>query len=224
MSKKDPDIWDIILSFYKEKKETWFNNRKKNSSELSPPFSLDEVEVFERKMGIQLPKDFKTYITKISSEIFVSSYPRQISLWLENDGVRKPCLIPKDTELIDEGYVCGHADDKWKDCTDECPTIWDGMMAVGDGGCAFADYIVVDKNSSHYGEVWWSTGDKVSKQKDTFMEYITYDMPHTKKERDEKHNKWKKENPQEAMTTFAISYNFMRINSGLPSLKYSDDK
>lgn len=223
----ESDIWNEILSFYKEKKETYIKNTPPNPKgdrygfTLDDPLSLDDVEVFERRMGIQLPKDFKTYITKVSSEIFVSSYPLVISLWLEDEELPKPCLIPKDTEMIYEGNVCGHADDNWKDCTDDCPTIWDGMMSIGDGGCSFSDYIVVDKNSSHYGEVWWSTGDYVSKQKDSFMEYITYNMPQAKKERDDKHNKWKKENPKEALTSFALAYNFLRIDSGLPSLKYS---
>lgn len=135
---------------------------------LKEPYSLEKVEEFEKFHNIILDSDLKDYLTKISREIYVYSYPEVFCLTLTDIGT---CQIPEDTTFI-ESCIENHNENCSKDCDeDDCwLSMTDGMIDIGEGGCSFSHAIVLKGN--HQGTTWYCDGDYVNKNGNSFREYI----------------------------------------------------
>jgi hypothetical protein len=119
----------IVRNYYSNKKKE-FANRKTYYSDgklwgdtygfdLSEPYSVEEVETFEISNKLQLDPNFKKYLTEISKELFVYSYPIIFKLL--------------GTSLFND------------DNTNNCDDLY---VIIGDGGCSFSDVMYVKGNKT----------------------------------------------------------------------------
>lgn len=163
--------WSQKDSYYKPSRKLG----EEYGYELKEPYTLEEVEEYERTMGYTLPAPLKEYLTLVSCELFVSYYPYVFNL--EKDKANILCdniFFLKEGEKISIDFegACEN-NDCWCD---------DGMECIGEDGCSFDDFIVV--NGPQKGSVWNSDGDNLYKKYENFIEYIksgmnNYDDPHS---------------------------------------------
>jgi hypothetical protein len=177
-----------IKTFYSNKKTKWAEQSSCYSSEkkwgeyygyvLAESYTLAEVEKFEKDKNISLPEDLKIYLTQVSREVFASSYPHTVCL---NFGDGDYSHIPLNMNSLDSYYnidCCVHDIDCVEDkkcCIESCDKLHaymcDGMIRIGNDGCAFNEYIIV--NGIQKGTVWgMDGGDSAHRHYINFTDYI----------------------------------------------------
>jgi len=237
--------WEEIRDYYRQKKEVWakgksyyqghpewgtekiFGSDEPAGYELKAPYTVEEVECYEETLGVKLPADLKTYLTEVSRELFVASYPMIFSLHasgpLKNE-FKLPeeksywcydnCLIHGAYPQLPEPH---HEDNDYGSC--DCEENWTGgMERVGEGGCTDTDLLVI--KGTQVGTVWCvgSGGDSLHRSYDSFWDYI-YSPIKREKDREERRNR--SLTTEELMGT-AQALDFLRCMSGLPGLYYSN--
>lgn len=85
---------NLLRDYYVNKKKKFANTKSYYDGklwgdmcgfDLSEPYSVEEVETFEMDKNILLDQNFKKYLTLISKELFVYSYPFIFELNFNND-------------------------------------------------------------------------------------------------------------------------------------------
>jgi hypothetical protein len=181
---------DKIKTFYTNKKIKWADSLdyytpqnkwgERYGYELAKPFTLEEVDEFEKKNCINLPKDFKIYLIQVSKEIFVSMYPTKINLNI--DGYSH---IPSNEYYFGEEYekieCCIHGMDICDSaicCSENCNVLhydsYGGMIEIGNNGCTYSTTIII--NGIQIGTVWDMDGNGPTGRKiySNFTEYINH--------------------------------------------------
>jgi hypothetical protein len=182
----DDEKWNEVRDFYRKKKMDWAKKTSyytdKNGGhpewgtlsgddepagyDLKPPYTLEEVDALEQSQGITLPVDLKTYLTTVSRELFVTSYPMVFSLRATIEGEFN---VPAEKRYWDFGNCLLHPND---DCTCVKDMTTGGTLEIGDGGCTDTDLIVLKGATHYYGSVWRVGGDSVYHSYPTFWEYV----------------------------------------------------
>lgn len=121
--------------------------------ELKSPYSEEEVIPIKDV----IPADLYWYLTNISRETNVSSYPTTFKIKPISEKIRnKPAPLTKDMNCIREDEV----------------DIGGLMMKIATKGCAFFDAIYIGRDDQ-FGSVWSYLDDNVwVKSSSTFLEYI----------------------------------------------------
>lgn len=228
--------WDEIRDFYREKKQRWAKGKSYYTNkdgehpewgtlsvcggdepagyELKPPYSAQEVEDYESRCQIVLPADLKTYLTEVSRELHVTSYPLVFSL--RGDGPIGEFKVPEDKKMWDFGdcLIHGHwtvCEAAGEDC-DETTEVTDGTVVIGEGGCTDVDWMVV--KGTHYGSVWrvGNGGDALFHDCNTFWDYIYKPI--------QRENERNRPMTEHDLASMAQVYNFLRIMGGVGGLSY----
>lgn len=192
----------IVLKYYKDKKESYaqsldnYRPQRKRGEKygytLAEPFTEFEVSMFELQNDVSLDPNFRIYLTKISKEVFIGSYPSIIQL-PQKIGM---CKIPEDKTFYSYSYLNDDEDDN------------EGVITIAENGCTSSDVIIV--KGTHKGEVWRVVDDETkSKSENTFMEFLM--KPFMKKEPLESLS---------SLESIANAYHILRIFSGMGGLKY----
>lgn len=98
--------------------------------DLLPPYSLEEVVAFEKKIGRRLPAGFRTYLLYVSRETCHAMYRTFINLTAEVEGDHDGRLQRMSVEDI-------IAEDR--DFSD----VYNGTLLIGQDGCIFDHHMVV---------------------------------------------------------------------------------
>lgn len=117
---------------------------------LAPPYTLDEIKVFERENQTTLPALLRHYLLKISRETACNSYRITIDLntrGLTHNNVVTPCVVSDG--MIEETY-------EW---VNDCKIELEGTLEFSTSGCAFMTYVIVKGNG--YGNVLSYNGNDV---------------------------------------------------------------
>ena len=132
-------------------------NGEKYGWELKAPYPEQEIREFEAQCGegFELPADFRTYLTRISREVYGSHYPETVELFLEGSC---PFAEGADDWLYNE------------ECDDDYDK--EGTMWIGVGGCEWNDHIVV--RGTNLGTVWQSSSGGYRLLANTFAEYLQH--------------------------------------------------
>jgi hypothetical protein len=243
--------WDEIHKFYAKKKEEWSNttsyygdrttlrgNEKSHSHpsgyygfEFLPPYSNEEIQLYERKMGFHLPDDLRSYLILVSRELYTSAYPIVFNLFGKYDPDTYEdndpelcksfgyCHLPSSVNIWNYQNCLKHVSE-CRNCGDECfddieeDDPCGGMKCISDGGCTDQAFIVLKGND--IGTIWHdgNGGDALYRgEEKTFYEYITKPI---KRERGD----FGRSN--HSMFDIARTYNFMRIISGQGGLLYNN--
>lgn len=155
------DIYNTVRSYLKTKKEEFASKLsyctppkpwgEEYGYTLADPYTLEEIEAYEKHIDERLPEDLRKYLLYVSREfVYDSSYP-QICHLTKDNGI---CKIPEDKDFIYIDYD-----------NDEDET--DGMLRIAEDGCAFNKYIVV--KGSHKGTIWWTNGDSLMLLKNDYF-------------------------------------------------------
>jgi hypothetical protein len=100
------------------------------------PYGIDEIDAFETKNGIELPEEFKTYLTEVSRSLYKDHLEFSIIELIDDDKMSKPCALESDYAFDDDPDIT------------ECM----GMMRVRRIGCGYNHMICL--NGKYRGAVW----------------------------------------------------------------------
>lgn len=178
--------WNTIKEFYSNKPVHYNTGEERKQFPLPQPYTEQQIFDFETKHNIKLPEELRSYLTCVSREFRTSSYPHTVKL----EYYSEKCMIPLNETIFD-------------DKGDEYD-FTSGMIQIGDGGCSFSDWIVV--NGNHYSSVWHCNGDCMYKDKKSLLEYLLPEF---------------KMNTDFDLIVTAKSYEILRIMAGIPSLNYT---
>lgn len=191
--------WSEIKSFYSSKKEKWALTKSYYSGNpiwancssyghpdgkygyiLLEPYLEDEIMLYEKRLGIELPTDLHDYLLIVSRELFSGSYPMVFILQDNGNDLTMDIgtfQLPIGTQLWDYGGCIKHGpwDGKMANCTEECEdNACGGMLTISESGCTDQSMIVVKGNEK--GSIWnnGSGGDTLFRSdKKTFYDFIT---------------------------------------------------
>jgi hypothetical protein len=235
----DSVVWDEIREYYSHKKMEWaktksyYGDRNKDwgmetrsetnetySYELKPPYTKVEVANFEKTANIVLPRELVYYLTNISRELFLGSYPRIFNIKLTEEQIGT-FEVPLDKDMWCYGDCPVHGSyDELPDDGCECDDPTDGVVKIADSGCTDVDYLVVKGN--HYGTIWscGGGGDYVYAhyRYKNFWEFLTGPITRRRKKEARKDRQL---TPQE-LRDYALAYRFLRIMSGGGGLHYDN--
>lgn len=163
--------WEDIEKYYSGKKKEWASSKSyykdhpewgsmnmssdkcKYGYELKPCYTEEEVNKFQRVTNIELPQELIYYLTHISRELFLGSYPIIFDI-----AISEPLgnfNVPIDKEMWYYRDCVEHGSyPQSPECNCKDPT--NGIMLIADGGCTDIDYLVVKGN--HCGEIWCNGG------------------------------------------------------------------
>ena len=131
-----------------------------------PPYSLQEVEDFEKRNNIELPEELKIYLTQVSKSIYKNHLEFKIIELKDNENFNKPCIL----------------EDTYTSCPDESdeeeyeknPILnLHGMMEIRTIGCGYTDQIIL--NGKFKGTIWteyFAADGEITKTFDSFFDYI----------------------------------------------------
>jgi hypothetical protein len=224
--------WKEIHKFYSDKKSKWSNttscygnrtnlwgNESSHSYpdgrygfELLPPYTDNEIDVYEDKMMLKLPSDLRLYLTHVSRELHTDSYP--IVFKLDTDYNIGLFQLPPETDMWNFGEKCFiHTDPDT--CPDDCDfDPCEGMITIENGGCTDQRYIVIKGNE--IGSIWRNGcgGDSLFRDRGTtFYDFITKPIC-----RDLKF----KQNDANTSNDMSLTFQFLRIMSGFGRLNYTN--
>lgn len=188
--------WSEIKNFYTSKKERWALTKsyyspndiwaecssddghpnRKYGYKLLDPYTEEEVILFEKKMGIELPSDLRYYLINVSRELFAGGYP--LVFPLQGGTQIGTFQLPIGTELWNYGgcIIHGKWDGKMESCTEECSE--DRNEPCG-GTMSISDQSVIVVKGNEKGSVWDEDagGDTLYRNRSkTFYGFITEDI------------------------------------------------
>lgn len=163
--------WGLIKEKVKEKRARYYQNpqwliRHSPDVDMKPSYLPEEVEQMCLNNNITLPESLHYYLTHISREIVCNSYQVVFTGEVDCSG---DCNLSDDCKSIlkDDVYDSDYEEEE----PDEQNGFFKLPMAkIGEGGCAYSDYIVLRGNQ--FGTVWRSDEDRYIKTHETFLEYI----------------------------------------------------
>ena len=130
---------------------------------LKDPYTIEEIEKYEKDIDERLPEDLREYLLYVSRELKTYAYPYEFKLYTD---IGK-CILPLDETYFsnDEIYELTNIaeNNTWQDR--ESTNYSDdtaGMLKIGEGGCSFSYWIVIKGN--HKGTIWYCDGDSISLQ------------------------------------------------------------
>jgi hypothetical protein len=238
--------WDEIRDYYQVKKLNWakgksyyqgnpewgtqkmFGSNEPSGFYLKPAYTDEEIKKYEETLKINLPEDLRLYLTLVSRELQVTSYPIVFSLSTTLPWEGPGFMVPEGKTIWDFDSCLEHGkypqfpaphtkENNYGSCEcDADPT--DGRVTVGEGGCTDTDTLVI--KGLHLGSVWrvGCGGDTLFKSYDNFWDYI-YSPIKSEKDREERRNR---PMTDEELVSMTINYNALRIMSGLGGLKYNN--
>jgi HEAT repeat protein len=136
---------------------------KSHQYQLEQPLSSQEVEAFEKHYGVQLPEDYRAFITSVGHGSKVSRYGGagpHYGLFelgqtvLEQSYLTKPCLLYPRMPYKDWQQQLGFLEQD--DISDEdydhhSNTLFQGLLRVGTQGCTYQTCLVL--TGEHLGRV-----------------------------------------------------------------------
>lgn len=188
---------DTIRDFYVRKKLDWANSfdyyhpkrrwgeHDKYRFELAPPYSQEEVDQCLQSKWITLPSTLYQYLVLVSKEIFINSYPIIFDLeTLPTKEQTSQFILPKDVDYVTEQNFQSDEDQSDDNQSNDNqsktlfnPKHWRNLMVeIGDGGCAFHQYIYLGAGSQH-GSIWYYFDDMCyQRQHESFDALLKADM------------------------------------------------
>jgi|APSaa5957512576_1039674.scaffolds.fasta_scaffold93146_2 hypothetical protein len=141
---------------------------------LAEPFTEEEVNKVCQEKGIQLPQELYDYLTKISSELFNSSYPVKFNLSkIPTSIILSKVNFSKNVGYLSEDDFYNESDNSLdQDSKLESNDFYNCLVKVGDNGCVFDDMLYIE-NGTQYGTVWqYQDDDNWLKVSNNIKEYI----------------------------------------------------
>lgn len=217
--------WKEIRGYYQKYKQQWAkrNSYDKKQPEwgmitvvdgdgpagykLKPPYSVEEVKEYEAQLGVELPSDFKTYLTEVSRELFVAYYPMIFHLDAD-EPLDSEFRVPSDRQYWVFGDCLDHGRNS-EEC--DCEEWAGGTVQVGEGGCMDEDWLVI--KGTQVGSVWrvGSGGDSLHRHYESFWDYIYEPI-----------KEQKKQITSQGSETVAMILQCLCIESGISSLTYTN--
>jgi tetratricopeptide (TPR) repeat protein len=132
--------------------------------ELEGAWTQEEVERFESETGVELPADFRTFLTTIGS---AGAGPYYGLAAPSGDGIVSEASVERPFPLTD----------LWESVDPvpgDAPSVYDGCLFLADQGCGYFDFLVVSGEKA--GEVWSDFTEAegpIGPASDSFLEWYT---------------------------------------------------
>jgi hypothetical protein len=182
--------WQLVKEYYTERKikaskkyiltykEHIKNDELIYKEYLQPPYSSEEIDKVLQEKGITIPDSLYKYLTLVSREMIVSSYPilfnlKYLPTKLEQEKVNLIYDMYNlyEDDYDDENYIPRYTsfDNNHHINEDDLNIV---MTVLGDGGCSSYDYLYLG-DGIYYGSVWNRVSDEcLMKIENSFDNYI----------------------------------------------------